>query len=767
MGRAKMRFIKPAAALLALAVPAASTGAASAPLQGPTSPYRANVEIVLMSATMKPASVRIEARALSANSLVKRTLFVARSNRPNAIPLSEGLFQIHVVGDGTWASDQFVEVTGAAPEKDVRLELWPAAVVSGVFLGLGKDGPAEFELAIQTPSENTSRSIKRSARPCPIYEDGAFACAVPATVLDLELRVRGFVGERRFDVQTEPSKKSDLGTLTLRRGPSVEGFVRHWDGSSGASASISLSGVDVEGIKKATSSGAANRRGFYQLVGIPSGMLEIKARLGSAQARDRLIVEGQSQVLAPPLRLEMAHTLEIRVEPDLDSVGRPWKVEVLDTGNQMESSPVQWEKESKRWRAPGLARSTYLVQVSDSKGERWSIQSADVPDSTSLVIQIAPLRVRGRVSWGQKPLEADLTFGGEFGSLRASMRSTPEGTFEGRLPGRPDASRLWTVLVTSDEPKMRRIIPGVRLVEEGDDYVVEIEIPGTELRGRVRDENGDPVAALISVQSLDKVDREQKAYADAAGNYSVAGVDPGEAIVRADYRDRSSSPQTLNLKAEGRPHRLDLVLNKRHSRSGRVVDAQGQGILEALVVAQPVGIGHLWGPVQTTSRRDGIFDLSFPNTVSSAAVLAGAPGYALTPGVSEGMEPTEIVLQPVGGELTLNYERILSVMFYMTPAAYLISGRYIELIDNGLLRSWALTNLTSLAGEAASSLRFVDRPGPTSMVVPRMAPGNYALCALMPQEKMGFVRTGVLPEKGCSFGYLNFGGSLGLRAPAR
>jgi len=96
------------------------------------------------------------------------------------------------------------------------------------------------------------------------------------------------------------------------------------------------------------------------------------------------------------------------------------------------------------------------------------------------------------------------------------------------------------------------------------------------LRGTVRDEDGEPLAAEIKVAGCDPV---RSSPAD--GTFVVAGIspDPGQRMPRAERRLAVSREgyRSLELKEEIRPGgRLDCVLVRTRPFRGRVVDALGQ-----------------------------------------------------------------------------------------------------------------------------------------------------------------------------------------------
>jgi hypothetical protein len=87
--------------------------------------------------------------------------------------------------------------------------------------------------------------------------------------------------------------------------------------------------------------------------------------------------------------------------------------------------------------------------------------------------------------------------------------------------------------------------------------------------------------------------------------------------------------------------------------------------------------------------------------------------------------------------------------------AYLVFGTYTELLENPLLQKWSHANL--VLGEAPgveATYPSRDAAGPTTLVLPQMAPGPYSVCVLKVRDVLDIEKGKAPPAGRCQHGSL-------------
>lgn len=152
------------------------------------------------------------------------------------------------------------------------------------------------------------------------------------------------------------------------------------------------------------------------------------------------------------------------------------------------------------------------------------------------------------------------------------------------------------------------------------------------LEGRVRDRQGEPVAAARLYLSETAgtplgggwAQRPAQATSDAEGRFVLDGLKPGTAYVTAKasgYRTRAAQPVEIPETGQARP--VEIILEPGTFLEGTVRDGRGNPVPEARVMVQGERNGDVV-PVDAEGRYE-IADLE-PGPVQVQATLRGGPG---------------------------------------------------------------------------------------------------------------------------------------------
>ncbi len=297
------------------------------------------------------------------------------------------------------------------------------------------------------------------------------------------------------------------------------------------------------------------------------------------------------------------------------------------------------------------------------------------------------LRVHGRYIWyvgslgvrpGKTPvdeLQLEVTLGGRVeGSLALEDGGfLPGGELEISLEGRPDANGHWkrmrqveVVIKREEDGRIAKfsadaVPPGLynlvcspdghlsRIVEEfrvvaGEVKLVDLNlVVAPTLRGRVLDENGEPVAdasvtasgspdedeegeASSSTPGLAMVSRDEKTNEN--GYFRLPGVYPGKVNVRVRADGFVSFNEAVQVVGPTAENDLELTLSCGGVISGRVLFADGKPAAGASVTAKaPQGVDMRGsfggtGSLSTVSDAEGNFFISALNEETEYTVLS-------------------------------------------------------------------------------------------------------------------------------------------------
>ncbi|NJL29385.1 MAG: carboxypeptidase regulatory-like domain-containing protein [Thermoanaerobaculia bacterium] len=556
-------------------------------------------------------------------------------------------WQLHAKASGFWA--QSVSIGPGTGSAQLELSLLPAGVVAGkLHPPEGTVLPQALTLKISPPPPR--RGEERSPIPttelsCPITE-GAFACVLPAGALDLKLQAGTWAPHYFWAAAIAAGHTADLGTLRLRSGASLVGWVE----VAGQHAAAERPVVELklpmmgerfdpreetrQGLRSVTQK--VDERGFFQLVGLaPGGYLLTATTAGFALPEPLLVdvLADRETVLKDPITLLPMQPLEVWIEPPLGPGGAPWQVQAgkeratIPVVDILAKSPASSEG---FWRSQALAPGTYRLSISDAAGSTWYEQEVRLDAVGSpLNIEIPLIAIAGRVTRGDEPVAAIVAFGTTQGRPQIRIATNEEGEFAGYLPRDGE----WPVeVVFGERDGVVQAIEPVSIEKPGggEPAWVEIALPDTELLVRVVEGDEVPIAGanILVLRNREQGGRRREAMSrsDENGELTLRGLSEGEILLQAKVLEKSS-PWTLAELREGRSGAtVVLRLAEQVEITGRVFSPAGPSA-GAKVVGMPGGTANgmaFWA--QAVTAGDGSFTLEAPGDALWLDVVVVPPG---------------------------------------------------------------------------------------------------------------------------------------------
>ena len=438
-----------------------------------------------------------------------------------------------------------------------------------------------------------------------------------------------------------------------------------------------------------------------------------------------------------------APALELVVTPRLDPLGRPWRIGLFAPGQRKPTVANAAVSPEGRWWLRGLAPGQYEIRVVSQEGVQWLRQVCEIDDETGTLALVVPvLKVEGLVRVGRSRLPARLVFVDEGCAARIPIASGDDGRFEGFISASAQVSSDgWRVEVQAGPPPVRHVLEGVRysLRQGSQTPWFDLTLAPATVSGVVFSADGQPAAGVdVSCESLEQTWQSGLAATDRAGRFRFVALPPGRYRVTAEG---CAEPQDFAV-AEGGEHELQFIV-------APPVRLQGQVLADGL----PVGGAavHVWrgpgvalDPVLTSS--DGRFEVNMPSDVAEIGLTVLAPECALT-----------ILRIPVAATeaLTITVDRswgqlVLDLTNRQPGADIFLVGHNASLETIETLNGWANDH-----GGGHNDGR---------LVVPQVAPGEYALCMAGPAD-VAALWNGEIVQGPCTTGVLDAGGTLSLTLP--
>ena len=671
------------------------------------------------------------------------------------------VWRLAVASRHFWAAPKIISV-GERPAME-RLQVWPTArVVGEIEVERTEEVPAEIELRFESRPADEHK-IARSSVACPV-EGRRYECDLPATLLDLRLRARGFVSHYFWDVELSSKTQHEMVTSFLRRGGSIVGWVEIEDSSESFDAArVTLSREIASAIEDETASrrraalgleAKVNPRGFFELVGVPEGLYAVTVEhpaFAPGRASPIKVRAGAESELYHPIQLRKAVTLELAVRPPRPISARRWGIELLRLGESpghLDQAADGLTSEGGTWKQAGLAPGDYVLRVSDGPEAAWYHESLSLPvgvETVSLQLDLPAEGLVGRVLVGSEPLAAELYFGAFHGAVRIAAQSDREGRFEVLVPMRES----WTVDVYARDQQISQRFQDV-IPEPGDSEGIrwlELVIPDTIVEGTVVDAQQRPVEGA-RVQASGR-GGGQTQESDHEGAFVLRGLRPGEYGLSAaseDGRSRSAIRQ-IEINAEDPSPPVELVLTENRQIVGQVIGPSGSGVVGAKIVGlieQSSQQMISFEVPEAVTDAAGSFSMEVPDLTEGVLLTTFAPGFAARQirADSRSPEPVLIPVEPHGGTLRIRHGETVNRSMLRIFKTWLLPMHF------------SLTNWAQLHGELNETTGVYS--------VPMLEPGYYQVC---PDPDYRFQLSGQLDLElagNCSGGVLPPYGELEL-----
>lgn len=694
------------------------------------------------------------------------------------------VWEVRTEAEGWWSKPVTVFVGATATQ--ARVELWPACTVTGHVKVPERERPPEaLTLRFRTTAPATVREgmlvlAEAEKEPfgdatCPV-KAGRFQCLIAAGTLDLRAKAKGFVPHYLWAKKLPERGTLDLGTLALQPGSSVAGFVTTAEGPSDPKVcELSLRPLVAGAPPLAEMDRPSARivkvgpdaRGFFVFDGVAAGMYAIEARQPGFALAERAPVRVEERAdteLPATIVLERPVTLTIEVRPATDARGAAWTITLFrpvpgkpNTIDKVFDEPLKVSLQG-RVERQGVPPGSYEAVLTDSDGTTFLDEDFEVtPASQTLVLETNLVAVTGHVTLADKPLAADIYFGGRHGSRTANpMHSDEEGQYSGVV----SREGKWTVAVEAANPPVKRQLRNVdvKVSPSLGKAEVDLSLPDNKLTGTVVDEDGKPVGkAHITLTNLDAADHETAASGD-DGTFELSGLAPGHVAVSAwdDTPDgpRNSEETRLELKETGSAPDIKLVLVREVELEIHLVGEGGEPVAGALVwLWVDSAQDATFGSRSVTSDAAGVVKAHLPARVARVVAVVIPPGYAFR-AVDVAVErgtPVTVVLSRYGGTLQVRFPPTAD---WSDRTELFVGWEDGAFVLGDLLVSWARTNGMSVG------------PRPTQVTIPQVTSGNYTLCLVPFDAILAGLKENSGGKASCDDGFLPTLGELTLTLSA-
>lgn len=643
-----------------------------------------NVTAVPGSVTFRPAIGDQAAEPI--------TISVERIPGVSRVDVPPGLYVIDVRVEGWWAPSRVVAIRD---NESVDVPLRPTGWVEGSLAG---ESP-RISVRFHDRSDDTV-SGESSCEQGP----ASFRCPVPAGRFDLRIGMSGHVPHYRSNVAIAARKAHSVGALSFVPGASLSGRVKVEEGDARA-VRLSVGTISIRPDESGFFSAGPIAPGEYTLTATTKGLIGAPVTV--------TVLEGHEARLRETLILSKPRSLEVTMAPPTDPLGESWHVRLSQKDVVREGAASM----DGSWRAENLLPGSYTLRLRPARGPVWRVEEVSIEDArTAKHLAVETVMVHGTVRFGDKPLQANVAFGGERSPNPLRYKSDERGEFKGFLPVPPEGR--WKVTVSSDDPPVSATLTGVEVKQQEDSSTatVEIVVPATGIAGDVVDDKGAPSKrAFVNIAGTASGAALTQVRADENGRFAVFGLAPGTYSVSAEQHLAESLPSVVTISEEdSEPVSVRLQLAAQRKWTGHVRLPDGRPVRGAKISAIAVDVPVSMVPF-SQSNAEGEFTVVLPAAARMADIRVAAHGFTFAasrrPVTSD---PLEIVVDPRGGSLVLEYQEKPGHEPFIWHGGVPLAG-------------------LSLIGEWGARLER-SSAGMRTLRVPQLQPGHYRVC-LLPAEQ--------------------------------
>jgi hypothetical protein len=674
-------------------------------------------------------------QSMANKSIVRRPILSASSLLLTEQPGSE--WEISLDANGFWALPERVVFPTGSGQSQYAMGVWRTGTLQGQ-LKLPDPQPASavaVKLVVASrPEPRVPPEIPRGTSfDCSTKKSGQWTCDVPATLLDIAVRVESYAPYHKWDVKIPVAGVIDLGTVKLQKGASVVAWLGSdfakrvevpvrallsYEAAPGASATAMRLALPV-------AEGVFTKKGVVQLAPIAPGryILEIRAK-GYAPARIPVqLYVGKETTPRRSIELLPALSVRLLLQPPLGPGGIPWRVELwrkTASGSGSEDAGSGTATREGVFDATDQAEGPVRVFLKDSKQNILANREIVIISATAeYTVRVDVSPISGTVTIGDSPLpSAKLLFGGSGGAEKVRAATDQDGHFTVTLSRRGK----WIVDV---DCSTEAVAASTEVTIEKDKDEVDIKLPSTEVSGWVRDADGKRVAAARVTFFSNEQPAVRTSGIDGAFRFRGVHAGPGRLQARDSRTHDYSRDINVTVPDDGTTENVELTLENVSPLKG-VVRSNG----DVVVGASVHGYAFLGGSAemsQATTDLQGGFALDVPNSATETVITVAAPGRTLesfSVATNQG-DPVALDLASRGGTLILRW------VPGAVPLQFTFNDHFLPSTDAFV---WA----------RSQGAKIVNGTGE----IPNVAPGKYRFCS----------------AKHCAEGLLAIGGQLELDA---
>jgi len=530
------------------------------------------------------------------------------------LDLPAGLWTIRAESERCASAEQTEQIVASDDERKVSLPVFRAGEFGGVFRVRATDRPSQLHASFYSGSGQFDPGGPTVSRVTCRLDGLAWRCRLPAEqMLTVRLEPDGFAAVHLWDIRVAAEGVSSAAPVALVRGASIAGWVTGANAEPLAGARVMLSPAapdprNPESPADRSYTTTTNLHGFFQVSGLPAGDYRVISRaagLSVATTPPLVVREGESLVWRGEIRHRPLATLDVTLDPPLDPSGSAWTIELSD------AEPVDGAAARKRervspdglWSASALRAGSHVLSVRAADGSPVERTYVDLSSGSQMLpLKVTNIALRGRITFGDDPVAADIRFVHRSGRT-ARATSGEDGRFDVPFP----LAGAWTPEVSlARSPSKARVRTAPIAVSADARDEVTIRVPGGRMRGQVFDASGRPIEAAVRLRRHGHLVTQDVTTAD--GTFDFIGIEEGDYTIEAEgARSATEQPLPVQVLADAETE-LRIVTSPYHSLAATILTPNGSPASGAVVRISVDG-GIWWTKVVTDGRGRLAYDV--------------------------------------------------------------------------------------------------------------------------------------------------------------